>query len=77
MPKFVIWGSYCENLLEKHAPYRQAHLEKLNLEKKRVIFINIGLRADLSQVFAIYQVASQSEVRELDDGGSVVIILQL
>ncbi|MBC1197988.1 hypothetical protein H0901_22740 [Microcystis aeruginosa BLCCF158] len=54
MPKFVIWGSYCENLLEKHAPYRQAHLEKLNLEKKRLIFINIGLRADLSQVFAIY-----------------------
>jgi uncharacterized protein YciI len=34
MPKFVIWGSYCENLLEKRAPYRQAHLEGLNLEKK-------------------------------------------
>ncbi|MCA2657920.1 MAG: hypothetical protein IM496_05110 [Microcystis sp. M049S2] len=75
MPKFVIWSSYCENVLEKRAPYRQAHLEGLNLGKKRVIFINIGLRADLSQVFAIYQAASQSEVRELDDGGSVVIIL--
>ena len=65
MPKFVIWSSYCENVLEKRAPYRQAHLEGLNLGKKRVIFINIGLRADLSQVFAIYQAASQSEVREL------------
>jgi len=30
MPKFVIWGSYCENVLEKRAPYRQAHLEGLN-----------------------------------------------
>jgi uncharacterized protein YciI len=33
MPKFVIWSSYCENVLEKRAPYRQAHLERLNLEK--------------------------------------------
>ena len=65
MPKFVIWGSYCENVLEKRAPYRQAHLEGLNLQKKRVILVTIGLTADLSQVFAIYQAASESEVREL------------
>ena len=35
MPKFVVWGSYCENVLEKRAPYRQAHLEGLNPRKKR------------------------------------------
>ncbi len=75
MPKFVVWGSYCENVLEKRAPYRQAHLEGLNQQKERGILVTIGPTADLSQVFAIYQAASQSEVRELDDGGSVVIIL--
>ena len=75
MPKFVIWGSYCENVVEKRAPYRQAHLEGLNQQKERGILITIRPTADLSQVFGIYQAASESEVRELDDGGSVVIIL--
>ena len=65
MPKFVVWGSYCENVLEKRAPYRQAHLEGLNQEKERGIPVTIGPTADLSQVFAIYQAASESEVREL------------
>ena len=65
MPKFVIWGSYCENVLEKRAPYRQAHLEGLNQQKERGILITIGPTADLSQVFAIYQAVSESEVREL------------
>ncbi|MFM6407960.1 MAG: YciI family protein, partial [Microcystis sp.] len=65
MPKFVVWGSYCENVLEKRAPYRQAHLEGLNQQKERGILITIGPTADLSQVFAIYQAASESEVREL------------
>ena len=65
MPKFVVWGSYCENVLEKRAPYRQAHLEGLNQQKERGILVTIGPTADLSQVFAIYQAASESEVREL------------
>ena len=65
MPKFVVWGSYCENVVEKRAPYRQAHLEGLNQQKERGILITIGPTADLSQVFGIYQAASESEVREL------------
>ncbi|TRU36577.1 MAG: hypothetical protein EWV78_08715 [Microcystis aeruginosa Ma_MB_F_20061100_S20D] len=46
-------------------PYRQAHLEGLNQQKERGILVTIGPTADLSQVFAIYQAASESEVREL------------
>jgi uncharacterized protein len=65
MPKFVIWGSYCENVIEKRAPYRQAHLEGLNQQKDRGILITIGPTADLSQVFGIYEAASQEEVRKL------------
>jgi len=65
MPKFVVWGSYCENVLEKRAPYRQAHLEGLNQQKERGILVTIGPTADLSQVFAIYQAASESEVHKI------------
>ncbi len=59
--EFVGW----ENVVEKRAPYRQAHLEGLNQQKERGILVTIGPTADLSQVFAIYQAASESEVREL------------
>ena len=24
--RFVLWGTYCENALEKRAPYREEHL---------------------------------------------------
>jgi uncharacterized protein YciI len=65
MPKFVIWGSYCENVIEKRAPYRQAHLEGLNQQKERGILITIGPTADLSQVFGIYEAAGEAEVRQL------------
>jgi uncharacterized protein YciI len=68
-------GQICRNLLsgvvivktcwKNDAPYRQAHLEGLNQQKERGILITIGPTADLSQVFAIYQAASESEVREL------------
>lgn len=29
MTKYVMWGSYCDNVLEKRALYRQAHLDRL------------------------------------------------
>jgi uncharacterized protein YciI len=65
MPKFVIWGSYCENVIEKRVPYRQAHLDGLNKQKEAGILITIGPTADLSQVFGIYDAASESAVRQL------------
>jgi uncharacterized protein YciI len=65
MPKFVIWGSYCENVIEKRTPYRQAHLEGLNQQKEAGILITIGPTADLSQVFGIYEAVSEAEVRQL------------
>ena len=33
MPKYIMWGSYCENALEKRTPYRQAHLDGLKEPK--------------------------------------------
>jgi uncharacterized protein YciI len=65
MPKFVIWGSYCENVIEKRVPYRQAHLDGLKKQKEAGILVTIGPTADLSQVFGIYDAANESEVRQL------------
>jgi uncharacterized protein len=65
MPKYVMWGSYCEDVLEKRTNYRQAHLEGLNKQKERGILITIGPTQDLTKVFGIYEAPDEATVRKL------------
>lgn len=65
MPKYVMWGSYCENVLEQRAPYRQAHLDGLAQQKESGMLVTIGPTADLTQVFAIYDAPDEATVRQL------------
>ncbi|MEB3175362.1 MAG: YciI family protein [Cyanobacteriota bacterium] len=68
MTKYVLWGRYCDNVLEKRAPYRQAHLEGLQAQKERGILLTIGPTQDLTQVFGLYEAESREQVRELVEG---------
>ena len=65
MPKFIMWGSYCENALEKRAPYRQDHLDGLASQKQKGILITLGPTKDNTKVFGIYEAASAREIKEL------------
>jgi len=65
MPKYVMWGSYCENVLEKRAPFRQAHLDGLAAQKAQGVLITIGPTQDLKKVFGLYEAESAAAVREL------------
>lgn len=65
MAKYVMWGSYCEDVLEKRAPYRQDHLEGLKAQKERGILLTLGPTQDLSKVFGIYEADSEAAVCEL------------
>lgn len=65
MPKYVLFGSYCENALEKRIPYRQAHLEGLQKQKEAGILITIGPTKDNTKVFAIYEAESEEVVKKL------------
>lgn len=42
MPKYVMFGSYCENVLEKREPYRAEHLERLKQQKESGVLLTIG-----------------------------------
>jgi uncharacterized protein len=68
MPKFVMWGSYCENALEKRTPYREAHLKGLGEQKAQGILSALGPTTDNSKVFAIYEADSEATVRQLVEG---------
>ena len=65
MTKYVLWGSYCDDVLEKRAPYRQAHLNGLAKQKEAGILVTIGPTKDLTKVFGIYEAESAAIVREL------------
>lgn len=65
MPKYVLWGRYCDNVLEKRAPYRQAHLDRLAQLKEAGQLITIGPTKDLSIVFGVYEADDETAARQL------------
>ncbi|MEL6439050.1 MAG: YciI family protein [Cyanobacteria bacterium J06621_8] len=65
MPKYIMWGSYCENALEKRTPFRQAHLAGLESQKASGVLVTLGPTKDNTLVFGIYDAANQEQVRQL------------
>lgn len=65
MPKYVLWGTYCEDVLEKRAPYRQAHLDGLAVQKANGSLITIGPTKDLTKVFGVYEAEDEASVRQI------------
>lgn len=65
MAKYVIWGTYCEDVLEKRAPYRQAHLDGLAAQKEAGVLITLGPTKDLTKVFGIYEAEDEAAVRQI------------
>jgi uncharacterized protein len=65
MPKYVIWGTYCADVLEKRTPYRQAHLDGLAAQKESGVLITIGPTKDITKVFGIYEAEDEASVHQL------------
>jgi uncharacterized protein len=65
MTKYVMWGSYCQDVVEKRAPYRQAHLDGLALQKTAGQLLTIGPTKDLTKVFGLYEAENEAIVRQI------------
>jgi uncharacterized protein len=65
LKKFVIWGSYCENVLEKRAPFRQGHLDNLKAMYESGKLLTIGPTQDVTKVFAVYVADNITAARQL------------
>jgi len=65
MAKYVMWGSYCADVLEKRAPHREAHLAGLAQQKADGVLVTLGPTADVTRVFGIYEAESEAAVRAL------------
>ncbi len=65
MAKYILFGSYCENALEKRTPYRENHLAGLSKQKEDGILITLGPTKDNSKVFGIYEAENDMIVKNL------------
>ena len=68
MARFVLWGTYCEDVLEKRGPYREEHLAGLKQQKEEGVLITLGPTVDTTRVFGIYEAESQEQVEALVKG---------
>jgi uncharacterized protein YciI len=66
--RFVLWGTYCENALEKRSPYRDKHLAGLQQQKDDGVLITLGPTESSTHVFGIYEAESLEQVEILVKG---------
>ena len=52
---YVLWGEYCENALEKRAPFREEHLSRLAKLKKEGKLITLGPTKCSRYVFGVFK----------------------
>ena len=65
MARFVLWGTYCEDALEKRTPFRDEHLARLKALKEQGILITLGPTEASTHVFGIFEAAEIQQVRDL------------
>ena len=68
MARFVLWGTYCADALEKRAPYRDEHLARLQSLKEQGTLVTLGPTEGSTHVFGIFEASSIDVVRKLVEG---------
>ncbi|MCP9833027.1 MULTISPECIES: YciI family protein [unclassified Cyanobium] len=66
--KFVLWGTYVADALERRTPYRDEHLAGLKRQKEEGVLLTLGPTADTSHVFGLYEADEQATVESLVKG---------
>ncbi len=64
MARFVLWGTYCENAIEKRTPFREEHLDRLKKLKQEGTLISLGPTKCSSYVFGVFEAPTIESVRE-------------
>jgi len=63
--KFVLWGTYCPDALERRTPFREEHLAGLRRQKEEGVLITLGPTEGSTHVFGIYEADSREAVETL------------
>jgi len=65
MEKFVVFGEYCEDAINKREPFRTQHLNRLRNLKDREILVTLGPTKCTKYLFGIFNANDENQLREL------------
>ena len=65
MEKFVVFGKYCEDAINKRESFRDEHLNRLKILKDRNILVTLGPTKCSKYLFGIFNANDESQIRDL------------
>ncbi len=65
MELFVLWGTYCEDAIEKRIPFRDEHLTRLSKLKEEGIVITLGPTKCTRYIFGIFNSENVESLRNI------------
>ena len=65
MEKFIVFGKYCEDAINKREPFRNQHLNRLSILKDKNILVTLGPTKCTKYLFGIFNAYNEIELREL------------
>ena len=65
MGKFIVFGKYCKDAINKREPFREEHLNRLSILKDRNVLVTLGPTKCTKYVFGIFNAINETELREL------------
>ena len=65
MEKFVVFGRYCEDVINRREPFREQHLKRLKSLKDKNILVTLGPTKCTKYLFGIFNAVDENQIREL------------
>jgi len=65
MEKFIVWGKYCKDAINRREPFRKEHLSRLKILKDRNILVTLGPTKCTKYLFGIFNANDENELRNL------------
>ena len=65
MEKFIVFGKYCEDAINKREPYRVQHLNRLSNLKESKVLVTLGPTKCTKYLFGIFNANNENELKEL------------
>ena len=65
MEKFIVFGEYCEDAINKRNPFREEHLNRLKKLKDNNILVTLGPTKCTKYLFGIFNASNEMQLRDL------------
>ena len=65
MEKFIVFGKYCKDAINKREDFREEHLSRLSKLKERDILVTLGPTKCTTYYFGIFNGINENDIRLL------------